>query len=89
MKIIADLLDLCIKIVYLYIIITNKKPETMTTATSKKLTRALEMMRKAEQLMNEVASSDKNFKYSANATFRNNRVSAAILIVESEVKEFS
>jgi len=60
----------------------------MKTTDSKKLTKALEMMRKAEQLLNEVANNDKSFKYSSNANFRNNRVSAAVSIVESEVKEF-
>jgi len=60
----------------------------MKTADSKKLKRALEMMKKAEQLLNEVSDNDRSFKYSSNATFRRNRVSAAVEIVGSEVRDF-
>lgn len=61
----------------------------MKATDSKKLQRALEMMKKAQQLINEVEQSDKKFRYSSNSNFRTNRVFAAVSIVESEVNEFT
>ena len=60
----------------------------MKATDSKKLQKALEMMRKAQSLISEVENNDKKFRYSSNSNFRSNRVNAAVMIVESEVKEF-
>lgn len=61
----------------------------MTNTDKKKLKKALALMQQAQELVNEVASKDEAFRYSANANFRSNRISAAVDILESEVKEFA
>lgn len=60
----------------------------MTTKDSKKLQKALEMMKKAQSLIAEVENSDKKFRYSLSSNFRTNRVMAAVEIIESEIQEF-
>ena len=61
----------------------------MKTLDIKKLNRAVELLQKAQQLINEVEKSDDKFKYSSNCNFRSNRINAAVDIMESEAREFS
>ncbi len=60
----------------------------MKATDEKKLKKALEMMRKVEQMINDVAASDSKFRYSSNKNFRDNRISAAVSIIECEVNSF-
>lgn len=54
----------------------------------KKLEKALELIRKAQQLVNDVAINDKEFYYSGNAPMRDSRIEAAASIVETEINNF-
>ena len=48
---------------------------------------ALALMQKAKALLDEVSESDKSFRYSCNASFRESRVASAVHIVETELNE--
>lgn len=54
----------------------------------KKIEKALELIRKAQQLVNDVASNDKEFYYSGNAHMRDSRIEAAASIIETEINNF-
>ena len=60
----------------------------MTAIDSKKLQKALDLMEKANLLIDAVETSDKKFNHSSNSNFRKNRVRAALDIMKSEVREF-
>lgn len=44
-------------------------------------------MQKAQQLVNDVAAKDEAFRYSANSGYRDNRISAAISILRTEIAQ--
>ena len=53
----------------------------------KKLFKAVELMKKAQALVNEVAAKDEAFRYSANSGYRDNRIHAAISIMQTEIQQ--
>ena len=55
----------------------------------KKLHRAIELVKKAEKLVDEISLSNKKFRYSPNSNFRSNRLIAAISILETEFADFN
>ena len=58
----------------------------MKTKHYRKLTKALAMMQRAQELVNEVAAADREFRYSCNANFRENRIEAAVSILGTEIE---
>ena len=57
----------------------------MKTKHYRKLTKALAMMQRAQELVNEVAAADREFRYSCNANFRENRIEAGVSILKTEM----
>ena len=55
----------------------------------RKIVKALELLKKAEVLMNEVDQACEEIRYSSNAQFRRSRLESAISIIESDVKQFT
>lgn len=55
----------------------------------KKLHRAIELVKKAEKLVDEISLSNKKFRYSPNSNFRSNRLTATISILETEFADFN
>lgn len=55
----------------------------------RKMAKALELLKKAEALMNEVDQACEEIRYSSNAQFRRSRLESTISIVQSDVNEFS
>lgn len=53
----------------------------------KKLLKALALMKQAQALVNDVAAKDEAFRYSANAGYRDNRIHAAISIMQTEIQQ--
>jgi len=60
----------------------------MKSKDIKKLEKALALIRQAQQLVNEVAESDKSFYYSGNAPMRDSRIEAAASIIKTEINNF-
>ena len=52
-----------------------------------KLKKALEMMKKAQDIVNQVSNSCSEFRYSSNANFRDSRIEAAVSILETEINQ--
>lgn len=57
----------------------------MKSVNIKKLNKALEMLQKAQQIVDDVANDDENFRYSSNANFRWSRIDAAVSILKTEM----
>jgi len=55
----------------------------------RKMAKALELLKQAEALMNEVDQASEEIRYSSNAQFRRSRLESAISIIESDVKQFT
>ena len=55
----------------------------------RKMTKALELLKKAEALMNEVDQACDEIRYSSNAQFRRSRLESTISIIQSDVNEFT
>ena len=55
----------------------------------RKIVKALELLKKAEVLMNEVDQACEEIRYSSNAQFRRSRLESTISIIESDVKQFT
>jgi hypothetical protein len=53
----------------------------------KKLHKALELMNRAQELVNTVAAKDEAFRYSANGIIRDARIEAAISILDTEIEQ--
>ena len=43
------------------------------------------MLQKAQQIVDDVANDDENFRYSSNANFRGSRIDAAVSILKTEM----
>ena len=56
----------------------------MTTQEQKKLKKALELVKKANELIESVVKSSNSFKYDGNTTILINRLSGVISILEDE-----
>lgn len=54
----------------------------MTTKEIKKLQKALELVKKADELIESVVKSSNDFKYDGNTTILRNRISGVIQILE-------
>ncbi len=59
----------------------------MKAAQLKKLHKALALMKQAQGLVNEVAAKDEAFRYSCNSNYRDNRITAAISILRTEIQQ--
>lgn len=55
----------------------------------RKMTKALELLKRAEALMNEVDQASEEIRYSSNAQFRRSRLESAISIIDADVKQFT
>jgi hypothetical protein len=55
----------------------------MTTKEIKKLQKALELVKKAESLIEQVVRSSESFKYDGNTTILRNRISGVVDILDN------
>ena len=55
----------------------------------RKMAKALELLKKAEVLMNEVDQACEEIRYSSNAQFRRSRLESAISIIQSDVNQLA
>jgi hypothetical protein len=59
----------------------------MTKQQIKKIKKALALMQEAQRLVNEVSAESSEFRYSANANFRDSRIEAAISVLKTETEQ--
>ena len=57
----------------------------MKTKDYRKMAKALELLKRAEALMNEVDQACEEIRYSSNAPFRTSRLESVISIIEADV----
>lgn len=55
----------------------------------RKLTKALELIEQAQNMVEELAAADPDFGHSANSTYRGSRIAAAVSILRTEVEQFA
>lgn len=60
----------------------------MKNSDIKKLAKALELIKKAQELLTKLDDSSEDFRYSSNANFRRNRLDSVESILSSDLREF-
>lgn len=66
--------------------LNNTAMKPLTTKETKKLQKALEYARKAEQLINEVAKGSDTFRYGSNTNGLINRIDHVVSTLENGIK---